>query len=115
MRFAERKCLGKAYRRATTVSDDTIGITPDELLHDLLGDLYWRMHDGIRLEVDTEVAEDAHKTRPGSRCMIRVGKNESPLATQRDQLVGHLRNGAESEKDASRQCRILKKLRCRFR
>jgi len=30
--------------------------------------------------------------------MMRIGKNESPLATQRGQLVGHLRNDAEAEK-----------------
>jgi hypothetical protein len=50
--------------------------------------------------VDTEFAEDAHKMRRGSRCMMRIGKNESPLATQGNQLVGYLLNGAESENDA---------------
>jgi hypothetical protein len=32
--------------------------------------------------------------------MMRIGKNKGSLATQRDQLVGDLRNSAESEKDA---------------
>jgi hypothetical protein len=41
------------------------------------------MHDRIRRKLDTEVAEEAHETRRGNRCMMRVGKNESPLATQR--------------------------------
>jgi hypothetical protein len=42
--------------------------------------------------------------------MMRIGKNESPLATQRNQLVGYLRDGAESKKAARWQCRVLKEL-----
>jgi hypothetical protein len=107
---SERQCLGEAYRRAATESDDTIGIARGELPHDALGDLRRRMHDGIRRKLDTKVAEDAHETRCGRRCMMRIGKNESPLATQGNQLVGHLRNGAESEKDTRRQRRVLERL-----
>ena len=46
-----------------------------------LGDLHRRMHDGIRRKVDTEFAEGTHETRRGSRRMMRIGENESPLAT----------------------------------
>src|SRR5882724_2902045 len=45
---SERQCLGEAYGRAAAESDDTIGITSCELLHDALGDLSRRMHDRIR-------------------------------------------------------------------
>ncbi len=72
------------------------------------------MHDGIRRKVDTEFAEGAHKPRRGNRRMMRIGKNESPLATQRNQFVGYLRNGAESEKDARRQRRVLEGLHVAF-
>src|SRR6476620_3797744 len=68
----ERQCLREVYRPATTESDDTIGIASGELLHDTLSDLNRRMHDGFRRKVDTEVTEDAHKTRRGSRRMMRI-------------------------------------------
>ena len=42
--------------------------------------------------------------------MMRIGENESPLATKRTQLLGYFRNGAESEKDARWQCRVLEGL-----
>jgi hypothetical protein len=38
------------------------------------------MHDGIRREVNAEIAEDAHETCRSRRCMMRIGENESPLA-----------------------------------
>src|ERR1700730_621244 len=103
---SERQCLGEANRRAATESDDTIGIARDELFHDTLSNLHRRMHDGIRREVNTEVAEDAHETCRSRRCMMRIGKNEGSLATRGKQLGGHLRDVAKSEKDARRQCRI---------
>ena len=45
---------------------------------------------------------------------MRVGKDESPLATQRNQLVGYLRDDVESEKDARRQRRVFEGLHAVF-
>jgi hypothetical protein len=73
--------FGEAYGRAAAESDDTIGLTDGELLHDTLSDLHRRMHGGIGRQMDTELTEDAHKTRRGGRCMMRIGENESPFAT----------------------------------
>jgi len=45
---------------------------------------------------------------------MRIEKNESPVATQRTQLAGHLFQSAESEDDARRQCRVLEGLHAVF-
>src|SRR4051812_4147974 len=85
-----------------------------KLLHDTLSDLHGRMHDGIRRKVDSEFPERVHETRRGTRRMMRIGKDKSPFATQRNQLVGDLHKRAASEKHARRQCRILKGLHAVF-
>src|ERR1700751_193446 len=73
---------------------------------------------GVRMtaSVDRWTAKSprTHKSRRSSRCMMRIGKNESPVATQRTQLAGHLFQSAESEDDARRQCRVLEGLHAVF-
>jgi hypothetical protein len=58
------------------------------------------MDDGICRQMDTDLPEHAYETRRGGRCMMRIGENESPFATQRNQLIGDFVYGSESEKNA---------------
>jgi hypothetical protein len=55
------------------------------------------MHHGVRRKLDTELTEKLHEMRSGACGMVRIGKNESSLATQGSELVTHLCDGAESE------------------
>ena len=59
-------------KRAFVLSDPHHATAAAARLMRVLGDLHRRMHDGIHRKVDTEVVEDVHKARRGSRCVMRI-------------------------------------------
>src|SRR5712692_8737171 len=106
----ERQRLAEADRRPTTERDETVSVMGNELRHNAFGNIYGSVHDSISRKVDTKPVQCVHKSRRTCRCVMWIGENESPLATQSEQFVGSPWECAEPENDTRWQRRIFKRL-----
>ena len=86
-----------------TKRDETIRVTGNELRHNAFSDVHGGVHDGISRKVDTQPVECVHKSRRTCGCVMWIGKNEGPFATESIHLVGHTRERSEPENDTRRQ------------
>jgi hypothetical protein len=106
----ERERFPEADRRPTPKRDETIRVTGNEFRHDAFGDVHGGVHDSIGRKVDTQLVECVHKSCRTCGCVMWIGENESPFATQSEQFAGSPRECSEPENDTRRQRRIFKRL-----